>query len=212
MPQRAIDVLEAYMRLDPFHAPWLSFLMGAACFMLEHYARALRVLQDYVSRAPRAAHGHIWLAATYAQLGRLDEARAEVAEVLRLRPGYYDFGSSRRIVAFKHAKDDKHFFDALRKSRAARVVVPKAKGAFPNALLAGWRLLCLKSTRQGAAGPAARHQNARADGALRPRTLSPQLLELLSARWLQCRSTVFRVMPSSTPLSGESMMYRSWRD
>jgi adenylate cyclase len=77
-PQRAIGVLEACMRLDPFHAPWASFMMGAAHFMLEHYAQAVRILLDYVARVPEAAPGHLWLAATYAQMSRLDEARAEV--------------------------------------------------------------------------------------------------------------------------------------
>src|SRR5262249_12603791 len=32
--RRAVDVLEAYMRLDPFYAPWASFVVGAAHFML----------------------------------------------------------------------------------------------------------------------------------------------------------------------------------
>jgi hypothetical protein len=68
-----------------------------------------------VFRVPLAAFGHSWLAATHAQLGQLDEARAAVAEVLRLRPGY-TIGAQRRIAPFRHARDDKHFFDAMRKA------------------------------------------------------------------------------------------------
>jgi adenylate cyclase len=115
-PKRAIDVLECYMRLDPFHEPWASFLMGAAYFVLKDYQRALAILQDYVSRVPGAAFGHSLLAATHAQLGRLDEARAEAAELLRLRPGYTISGTARRLAAFKRPPDEKHFFDALRKA------------------------------------------------------------------------------------------------
>jgi len=114
--QRAIDVLEACVRLDPFHPPWTTFMMGAAHFMLERYGRALGILRDYASRVPRAAFGHVWLAATYAQLGQRDEARAEVAEVLRLRPGYTISGGVQVLARFKHTKDEKHFFDALRKA------------------------------------------------------------------------------------------------
>jgi adenylate cyclase len=114
-PQRAIGVLEAYMRLDPFHAPVASCFVGYAYFMLGDYSRALRVLQDFVFRVPLAAFGHAWLAAAHAQLGQLDEARAAVAELLRLQPGS-TIGKRRRIAPFKHAKDDKHFFDALRKA------------------------------------------------------------------------------------------------
>jgi adenylate cyclase len=72
-------------------------------------------LQDFVSRVPLAAFGHSWLAAAHAQLGQLDEARAAAAEVLRLRPGF-TIAAGRRIAPFKHARDDKHFFDALRKA------------------------------------------------------------------------------------------------
>jgi adenylate cyclase len=63
-----------------------------------------------------AAEPVAWLAATYAQLGRLEEARAEAAEVLRLQPNYTIAGMTRPIAAFKDPKDDKHFFDALRKA------------------------------------------------------------------------------------------------
>ena len=115
-PQRAIDMLETYMRLDPFHAPWASVTMAVACFMLEDYSRALAILQDYVYRVPDAAFGHSWLAATHAQLGQLDEARAEAAELVRLRPGYTISGTARRLVAFKRPTDEKLFFDALRKA------------------------------------------------------------------------------------------------
>ena len=38
-----------------------------------------------------------------------------MAELLRLQPGS-TIGIRRRIAPFKHAKDDKHFFDALRKA------------------------------------------------------------------------------------------------
>src|SRR5262249_51133514 len=83
-PQRAIGMLESYMRLDPFHVPWASFTMAAAYFMLKDYSRALAILQDYVYRVPGAAFGHSLLAATHAQLGQLEEARAEATELLRL--------------------------------------------------------------------------------------------------------------------------------
>jgi hypothetical protein len=83
--------------------------------MLNDYSQALTVLRDFVSRAPKHHGGHVWLAVTHAYLGQLDEARAEVAEALLLRPDF-TIAATRQIVAFKHAKDDKHFFDGLRKA------------------------------------------------------------------------------------------------
>jgi adenylate cyclase len=114
--RRAIDVLDTYMRLDPFHPPLCSFFQGAAHFMLEEYSQAITLLKDFMSRVPQTAFGHLWLAATYARLGQLDEARANVAEVLRLRPGYTISEAGRRLAGFKHGRDDKHFFGSLRKA------------------------------------------------------------------------------------------------
>ena len=41
---------------------------------------------------------------TCAQLGRMDEAQAEAAELLRVDPNYSIPGRSRRILGFKSAK------------------------------------------------------------------------------------------------------------
>jgi adenylate cyclase len=56
--------------------------------MLGRYTDAVPHLLRAVSRAPNLALGHHWLAATYAQLGRLDEARAEATEGLRIQPWF----------------------------------------------------------------------------------------------------------------------------
>jgi adenylate cyclase len=84
--------------------------------MHKEYPQALAALRDSVSRAPNFRSGHGWLAATYAQLGRMEEARAEAAEVLRIHPDYTVTGTARRIMAFKSAEDAEHFFDGLRKA------------------------------------------------------------------------------------------------
>jgi adenylate cyclase len=114
--RRAVDVLETCMRLDPFHSPVASATLGFAYYMHKEYPQALAALRDSVSRAPNFRSGHGWLAATYAQLGRMEEARAEAAEVLRIHPDYTVTGTARRIMAFKSAEDAEHFFDGLRKA------------------------------------------------------------------------------------------------
>jgi adenylate cyclase len=59
---------------------------------------------------------HFRLAATYAQLGELDKARAEVDEVLRVNPNYTIEGTQRQLSMFKRPEDAEHFFDGLRKA------------------------------------------------------------------------------------------------
>jgi adenylate cyclase len=114
--KRAIDVLRTYMRRDPFYSPFASAILGFAHFALKQYSRALPLLRDSVSRAPNLRSAHAWLAATCAQLGRLDEARAEAAEVLRLDPKFTIAGTARRITAFRQATDGNHYVDGLRKA------------------------------------------------------------------------------------------------
>jgi adenylate cyclase len=58
----------------------------------------------------------VFAAATYAQLGELEKARAEAEEVLRIDPSYTIEGTARRIVVFRHAKDADHFLEGLRKA------------------------------------------------------------------------------------------------
>ena len=115
-PKRAIEVAETYMRLDPFHPPLASGFLGFAHYMLKQYAQALLLLRESVSRAPKLRPSHAWLAATHAQMRQSDEARAAALEVLRLQPDYTIAGTARRLVSFKHAKDEDHFLDGLRKA------------------------------------------------------------------------------------------------
>ena len=51
---------------------------------------------------------------THVRSGQVEEARAEIAEVLRIDPNVTISGTARTLTTFKHAKDDKHFYDALR--------------------------------------------------------------------------------------------------
>ena len=114
--RRAIDIIKAYMRLDPLHAPLASALLGLAHYMLKEYAQALTTLRACVSQAPNYRTGHVLLAATYAQMDMLEEARAEVDQVVRIEPNYTISGIARPTIAFKHADDDQHYFDGLRKA------------------------------------------------------------------------------------------------
>ena len=114
--KRAVEMIGSYMRLDPFHPPAASLFLGFAHFMLEDYSQALAVLGDYVSRAPQLPWGHLWLAATHAQLGHAEKAQAEIAELLRMDPGVTISSPVRTLTAFKHAEDNRHFHDALRKA------------------------------------------------------------------------------------------------
>jgi len=112
--KRAIELTHTYMRLDPFYTPFATYVLGFAHYMLEQYPQALALLRDYVAEAPNHGGGHGLLAATLAQIGQLEEARAEMGAALRL--GAYTTARARRLASFKYPRDDKHFFDGLREA------------------------------------------------------------------------------------------------
>jgi adenylate cyclase len=114
-PARALEVLEAIIRLDPF-APSPTFgLMGLANYMLKRYGDAVHWLRECISRQPSQLWPHVWLAGAYAQPGQLEEAKAEAAEVLRINPGF-TIESLKRVLVCKDPKDLEHLIDGVRKA------------------------------------------------------------------------------------------------
>ena len=115
-PARATQVIAEHMRYDPFYVPWAPGQLGLARYLLKEYSEALPPLREYTSRAANMRNGHVWLAANLAQLGQLNEAHAEAAEVLRIDPKYTIDGTQRRLALFKRPEDVEHFLDGLRKA------------------------------------------------------------------------------------------------
>jgi adenylate cyclase len=113
---RAIEVLEAKMHLDPFQPLiWSTGWLGLAHYMLKRYAEAVRLLRECASRLPNLQWPHGFLAAAYAQAGRLEEGRKEAAEVLRINPGF-TIERYKRLLVYKDPKDTEHRLDGLRKA------------------------------------------------------------------------------------------------
>ena len=115
-PTRAITIIEAAMRYDPFHSPWALGQLGLARYTLKEYSKALPLLRELTFRVPDMRQGHVFLAANLAQLRQLDEAHAEAAEVLRIDPKYTIDGTQKRLALFKRPEDVEHFLDGLRKA------------------------------------------------------------------------------------------------
>jgi hypothetical protein len=90
---RAIEVVHAHVRLDPFYEPYASFLLAFANYMLEQHSKALALLRDFVAEVAQIPACHALLAATLVRTGQLEEARAEAAEVLQTGPRFTISGS-----------------------------------------------------------------------------------------------------------------------
>jgi TolB-like protein/class 3 adenylate cyclase/Tfp pilus assembly protein PilF len=86
--REAVDLLERAIRLDPLHTPdWLMWL-GHSYLRLALPEKAAAVLETGVKRAPDYVAVHHYLALSYAMLDRMEEARAQMNEVLRINPKF----------------------------------------------------------------------------------------------------------------------------
>jgi len=84
--QDAIEPLNKAMRLDPDNRVFYFAELAWAYTLMGRYAEAVPLLKRHLARYRDSLGGHEDLAMAYVELGRLDEARAEVAEVTRLSP------------------------------------------------------------------------------------------------------------------------------
>ncbi len=78
---------EQAVRLSPRSDRFLPVL-GGAYRLLGRYEEALTALKGALAVNRNHLGAHLDLAATYSELGREEEARAEAAEVLRLSPNF----------------------------------------------------------------------------------------------------------------------------
>jgi adenylate cyclase len=87
-PEEGIPLLEKSIRLDPTpHFVWFDSL-GRAYFLSGRYEEAIAAYRKAVDVNPDYLDAHVGLASTYAILGRKEEARTEVAEILRIDPSF----------------------------------------------------------------------------------------------------------------------------
>jgi len=87
-PEEALGLVEKAMRLNPRHPVTYLHSLGLAYRLTGRNEEALAAYKRALARNPDLLVAHFMLAAIYSELGREEEARAEVAELLRLSPGF----------------------------------------------------------------------------------------------------------------------------
>ena len=110
-PEEAIGLIRQAMRLNPFHPDWYWSDMAIAAYAAQRYEEALEANRRLAGR--RQYWDIARAAACYAQLGRIDEARAQAAEALRLKP---DFHLAAERLSYKNSADAEHVREGMRKA------------------------------------------------------------------------------------------------
>jgi adenylate cyclase len=111
----ALDWLERAVRLNPLHPAWYLYGIAEAHYGARQYEKAIAPLQAAINRFPTFITPRRHLAASYAQMGRVDEARAEITTIRNLDPSVC-LTLYRGSIRYEKTEDLEHYLEGLRKA------------------------------------------------------------------------------------------------
>jgi adenylate cyclase len=114
-PEEGIPLFQKAIRLNPFGPPHLYREFGHALRYAGRFEEAVSAYKKAIQLAPDNIYPHIFLAATYIQMRREKEARAEAAEVLRIDPKF-SVDNLAKVLSHKDQSVNDRTVEALRKA------------------------------------------------------------------------------------------------
>jgi len=112
-PGEAIDRYLAAMRLNPYYPAWYLWKLGGAFYSTKQYGKALIPLKEALNRNPKFKNARLALAATYAQLDRIEEAGRQVEQLLADHP---DASIEQELQSDTSAEEREHWLEGLRRA------------------------------------------------------------------------------------------------
>jgi len=109
----AIRSMKMGLRFNPIATPGIYMELGLAYYLKERYDDAVKIAQQGLAKKPDFVGYHVVIAAAYAQLGRVEDAKLSGQEVLRRHP-FFEVQSYGTI--FRNLSDRKHLREGLRKA------------------------------------------------------------------------------------------------
>ena len=113
--EESIGLVEKAMRLNPRYPGFYSNEVGFAYLLTGRYEEAIAALKKALGRTPNFLPIHANLAVVYSELGREEEAHAEVAEILRIGLNF-SLEHVRQGAPFKDPAVTERYLAALRKA------------------------------------------------------------------------------------------------
>lgn len=114
-PREATTLLERAMRLNPRYPGWYLVTLGRAYRLSGRLDDAIEALLRAKQRIPQNDHARVVLTATYLEMGREAEARAEAADILKLNPKF-SVREFANVIPYKDPEQTRRVLDALRET------------------------------------------------------------------------------------------------
>jgi len=86
--EEGIQKMKKAIRLCPFPIPWYLMVLGAGFNLNGNNNAAIAALYQAIEREPDSHLARVWLASTFAESGRMDEAKVVSKEVMDIEPNF----------------------------------------------------------------------------------------------------------------------------
>ena len=113
--QEALKCFERAVALDPYCPEIWLHLRAQAEYQLGRYPEAVEHLKQRILRNPDTDASRALLAASYGQMGMIDEAREAWGALLRVNPDY-SVEQRRKVLPYKNPDDFERVVEGLRKA------------------------------------------------------------------------------------------------
>lgn len=114
-PKDALLYMKKAMNLNPLHPSVYKIIMGEIYFNLHDYKSAIKQFEYALERNPEAQEPRVWLTASYAHLGRIEEANWQL-EQIRSVDSTFSISSIQSVIPFADPMHLKHLIDGLDKA------------------------------------------------------------------------------------------------
>ena len=105
-PTNSITLIDKAVRLNPNHSTNYKFHLGQCQYVLGKYQDAIQTFEDTIARNPTSQRTNLWLAASYAHVGRIEDARWVVEQLLSWNPDL-TVEHVKSVTPFSHEVDMK---------------------------------------------------------------------------------------------------------
>lgn len=108
MPINSVELIRKAIRLNPDYPINYKFHLGHCQYVSGQVDQAIDTFEEAIERNPVVQRTNIWLAASYARVGRIEEAEWIVDELLAWNPAL-TVGLIKSTTPFKHSDDIRDF-------------------------------------------------------------------------------------------------------